>query len=395
MAKLKLAVRDYSAFERAIDAQIQAFQGEIRVERHSFDIQGMYELATGGESDFDLIICLTDWLPEAVTNGCVLLLDRFFEEDPPEDWPEGWSPSMRKLCFSDGRLVAMPWHDGPEVFHYRKDLFTDAGERTAFRATHGYDLNPPKTWEHFLDVAKFFTRDDMWGCCVAAYPDGHNNVYDFLIHLWSRGGELLEGGKPAFASRAGVEALEFYADLIHRHKVAPESCLIMDSNESGEFYALGEAAMMWNWSGFAATAELSHSKIRGCNACTAIPGNVSLNVYWTLAILSGSRNAGAAYEFLKHACSAPMDKLTAKSGASGVRLSTWRDPEIQKAFPYYGILEEVHKGARTLPALPEYPDINDALNRAIERVTHDRRDAGESLSQAQTEVEGILGTTAR
>ena len=62
----------------------------------------------------------------------------------------------------------------------------------------------------------YFTRpdDDLYGCVVAAKPDGHNNVYDFLIHLWSRGGRLLEAdGTPLFGSPAGLSALSFLYEL--------------------------------------------------------------------------------------------------------------------------------------------------------------------------------------
>ena len=50
---------------------------------------------------------------------------------------------------------------------------------------------------------------------VAGLNDGHNNVYDFLIHLWSRGGQLLdERLRPAFDSLRGQAALQFYVDLL-------------------------------------------------------------------------------------------------------------------------------------------------------------------------------------
>ena len=97
---------------------------------------------------------------------------------------------------------------------------------------------PPTTWSEFLDLARFFTRpdDDLSGCVVAGKPDGHNSVYDFCLHLWSRGGELLsDTGRPIFASRAGQAALHYYLDLIHEHRVTQPEPWKYDSVAAGMY----------------------------------------------------------------------------------------------------------------------------------------------------------------
>ncbi len=397
MTTLQLATRDFDAFERAFGGQIAAFEAvhpDIRIERHSFTIEEHYEKFIGRKEalsgEFDLFLSVTDWLPEGVQKGLFEPLDDYLAMDPPGDWPSGWSPAMRGLPSASGRFFAVPWHDGPEVFHYRSDLFDSPRERDAFKAQHGRELCVPTTWAEFLEVARFFTRPGLWGCCVGAMPDGHNNVYDFLIHLWSRSGSLLGGDKPVFNSKQGCDALAFYSGLMHAESVAPLDCLDMNSLDSGVFYASGKAAMMWNWSGFAATAEMPGSQIAGLNRCAQIPGGTSLNIFWALTILSGSKHKDTAYKFMSHAMSPDMDKLASMSGANGVRLSTWRDTDVLARFPYYGILERVHENTRVLPPIPEYPAINESLNQAVKRVTHDRHSPESSLAIAEREVEIIL-----
>lgn len=401
MTTLRLAVRDQDAFERAFDAQIAAYEAtnpDVKIERHSFGIEEHFERfiehkgALNGE--FDLFLSVTDWIPQAARDGLFEPLDDYLANDPPQDWPSGWSHAMLGLPSASGHFHAIPYHDGPEVFHYRADLFDDPGEQQAFQEKHGRKLEPPANWDDFLRLALHFNRPEkgLWGCCVAAAPDGHNNVYDFLIHLWSRGGELLRGIMPAFDSATGCEALNFYSDLLHKHKVASPECLDLNSVDSGFYYASGKAAMMWNWCGFAATAQLpAVSKIVGLNRCAPIPGGISLNIFWALAMLTGSRNKAEAYRFIKHICSPEMDKQTTMSGANGVRLSTWRDQEVRGRLPYYALIESVHLNTRTLPTIPEYPAINEALNQAVKRVTHERRPAEESLARASEEVREIFG----
>lgn len=407
MTRLRLVCREFDGFERSFAHQIEAFQRvypdvEIRADFLPLEELHRHMLAESGAAwgEADLFLCVTDWLPEAIEGGQILSLDRFLESDPPEGWPEAWSPSMRGLQSRPEGIYGLPYHDGPEVFLYRRDLFEDPAEQDSFRRKSGRELAPPRTWDEFVEVAKFFTRPEqgLWGACLAGYPDAHNNVYDFLIHLWSRGGSLLSAGRSAIRSPEGEEALQFLVDLYHLHRVVDPRCLELDSVASGMHYAQGHAAMMWNWSGFAAVAELPGvSQIVGKNACTLVPGaagpkgrSVSLNIYWVLTIPSGSRNIDMAYRFLRHVAGPEMDKATSMLGGNGVRLSTWRDTEVREKFPYYAILEEAHRSVESPPQIPEFTAIAECLNRHVDDAMHQRRAVRECIAAASAEIDAIL-----
>jgi multiple sugar transport system substrate-binding protein len=284
---------------------------------------------------------------------------------------------------------------------YRTDLFGDPVERERFRRARGRELEVPRTWSEFLEVAQFFTRpgDDLYGCVVAAKPDGHNNVYDFTIHLASRGGRLLDDRqRPAFNSPEGEAALRFYLDLIRTHQVTQPNPWEYDSVASGEFYASGRAAMMWNWVGFLSVADLpSMSKIPGRTQATVLPGgdgpsgrSVSLIVYWVLTIAAGSRNPEAAWAFMRHLATPEMDAITAEEGGSGTRLSTWRSPAIRQQFPYYAIVEEIHQHVETMPAIAQFPAFNDVLNEMLDAVVQGRVSVSDALQDASRQAEAIL-----
>src|SRR5581483_1890889 len=172
----------------------------------------------------------------------------------------------------------------------------------------------------------------------------HDNVYDFLLHLRSRGGQLLGPDlRPAFASPEGEQALQYYLDLIHTHRVTQPDPWDDDGVASGRFYASGRAAMMWSRCGFQALADTPDlSRIPGLTRATSIPAGdgprgraVSLNAYWVLGVTAGCPQPEAAYAFLQHLASPAMDRLTSLEGATGARLSTWRDPEIRRRSQYY------------------------------------------------------------
>ncbi len=405
---LRLVSREFGGFEESFKRQAQHFQElhpEWELEREFVEIHSLFEdmVQRKGveEDDYDLFLCVTDWLPELFEKGGLTPLNEYLEKDPPPDWPDGWSPSMRNLqTTEDGTIYGMAYHDGPEMFIYREDLFKDPDEKDRFEAEYGYELEVPETWSQFLDVAHHFNRpdQDLHGTVVAAYPDAHNNVYDFLIQLWSRGGALFDDQhRPVFDSDAGREALQFYVDLINEHRVVPENATELDSVASGEFYAEGKAAMMWNWCGFVALAEMPDSPIKGRTACDVIPRgegpggeHTSLNVYWVLTIPRGSNNKDMAYEFIKETASPGMDKETTRSGGTGTRLSTWRDPEIQQEVPFYRVIEQVHETVRHLPRIPEYPSVNEVLNEMVDDAVNQRQSVTDALSGAHERVQEIL-----
>jgi multiple sugar transport system substrate-binding protein len=408
MPKLNIIYRTFDGFARSFADQAAAFSRlhpDVEFNIQPLDPEILYETMVHQRgvlnAEYDVFLCLTDWLPELMAFKGLTRLNDFLSSSPPPDWSAGWSESMLMLQRdSAGGIFAMPYHDGPEMFMYRSDLFEDAAEQAAFQQQYGYPLRVPETWSQFRDVAKFFTRPSqgLYGAMIAGLNDGHNNVYDFFIHLWSRGGRLFdEKWRPTFHDAIGQEALQFYVDLITIDKVCPPKTLEYDSVASGIAYAAGEAATMWNWCGFSAVAELPPSKIIGKNRVGLVPRgdgangrHMSLNIYWVVGIPAGSQQKDLAWQFLRHCATPEMDKVTALSGGTGVRLSTWRDPDIQAQFNYYTAIEEVHKNVESPPRIPEYPAINAILNQMQWVAVTGQKSVRQALDDAAEATEELL-----
>ena len=406
---LQLVGRAFVGFEQALDVQAAAFEKAhpgVEVVRRFREPQDLYdstiahaELASGA---IDVTLTLTDWLPEAMQHELLVPLDPFLEAAPPEGWPEGWPPSLRALQRDTaGRTYALPYHDGPMMFIYRRDLFDDPREQAAFQARYGHPLRPPETWSEYLRIAQFFTRPEqgLYGAVAAGLNDAHNNVYDFMIHTWSRGGRLLDDeGRPAFHEPVAVEALQYHVDLFNRYKVMPPEAKEFDSVVSGAYYASGRAAMMVNWCGFATMAEVpEQSHVVGKNGLGLVPRgdglqgrHTSINVYWVLAIAAGSAQKEMAYAFLRSTASPAMDRVTALNGCIATRYSTWRDPDILRQFPVYATIEAVHKSVNSPPPIPEWPTITEVLNVAVDDALHQRKSVEDALMWASAEAQRIM-----
>jgi len=385
---LHLIHRQFAPFTEALEAQIEAFAGNgaaLNVELHDMAPGDVYTHLVSGRPA-DLALVLTDWLPELVAGGRLLPLEGWLGSEPPADWPDGWSGSLRGLQTVEGSTYGIAYHDGPMMLMYRKDLFTDVAV--------------PQTWREFKEVARRLDRhpDGLRGAVIAGLPDGHNNVYDFLIHLASRGGHLLSGRRAAFATSEGVEAMTYLRDLVlGPDAVVTPQALEMDSVASGDHFATGAVAMMWNWCGFGAVAELPGSAVAGNVGFAPVPKgdgsagrHSSLNIYWVMAIPTTCTQPDLAWRFLRHLASPAMDRITAMSGGTGTRRSTWNDPEVRAQFPYYEIMEAVHDGAMSPPAIVEYPAINEVLSEMSRSVMFGESEPEPALSRAAEAVDRIL-----
>jgi multiple sugar transport system substrate-binding protein len=225
-------------------------------------------------------------------------------------------------------------------------------------------------------------------------------VYDFSLHLWTRGGELIDSsGRPSLNSHAAREALAFYRKLVRDRATAPNAKSI-HSVPAGEMFMNGQVAMMVNWFGFASAAQtLENSKVRGKIDIAPIPAgaggsSASLNVYWMLSIAAGSKNKELAWRFLQHCAGPEMDKLLTLGGAVGCRISTWHDTEVNATIPFFHRLEELHANAHSLPMDQRFPRLAERIeagvlraidtNDAVETIAADmQRDAVEAWAEAK------------
>ncbi len=375
---LRLAAREFDGFERALATQIDDFGEPVEVA--FLEVQAMQhamvegDLLTSGE--YDVAMVLTDSLPRLLRENKLLPLDEMLSDAPPDGYPGCWVDALTALQRGeDGRLYGTPYHDGPEMLLYRADLFASSAEQEGFLGAYGYPLAPARTWREFRDQARWFTRPDqgMWGTILAGYPDEHNTVYDFLIHLWSRGGELFgPDGSPQLTGSAAVDAMTFISDLWHVDRVVNPDARTWASVQSGEHFAAGEAALMVNWCGFTAMSAGESSPTHGLVGCTLTPSGdlpdgraVTMNGYYVMAIPVGCRDVPGAMRFLRHLASPAMDVVTCMSGGSGTRTDTWARPDVQALAPYYAQLEGAHAFSRALPRDPRWPEISRILNRMM------------------------------
>ncbi len=405
-AVFRIAVRQFGPFESAMAKLWAGFCQEtgcpLAMEMVPMDLHELHAslLTRQGLQNgaWDVAHINTDWLPEAHAAGALENLTPYLTANPPVDFPQGWSTSLLGMQQFGDAVLGLPFHDGPESLIYRKDLFESPQEQARFQKLHGRPLQVPETWEDFQTVARFFQRpaENLSGFVAAGYPDGHNTVFDFCLHLWTRGGQLVDAqGRVCIASAAAADGLAFYRQLLRDQAAVHPHTMQYESVAAGQAFARGEAALMVNWFGFAAVCDVDAAcPVRGRVDIARIPHgaggqSASLNVYWLYAIGAGSRHKAVAYEFLRYATRPENDKLLTLEGGIGCRLSTWHDAEINALVPYYHKLEMLHQQAQSLPPKANWAQIAAIIDEVVLQALNTDAPVAELLAAGQEKINSL------
>lgn len=151
------------------------------------------------------------------SRGQLTALDPYMKRDKydlSDFFPAAWEIWRWK-----GRYYGAPFI-GVRVLFYNRSLSQQAGARTPPASWRDASW----TWPSFLEVCqKIAVRSGGNGARWAA--DLGNGRRDWQPWVWSNGGEVFNpsGTKVLLAEPPAVEALQFLADLVHRHRVAPKA----------------------------------------------------------------------------------------------------------------------------------------------------------------------------
>ena len=384
---LTLLGRDFDGFRRAVAAHTAAWSAGGAVEATWLGLPELEAAAIGpGPGEADLLVVPADWLPALAAAGRVRALTPYLGQSPPQGWPEAWSPSFVDGITWGDEVYGLPFHDGPQL------LFT----RPSLLAAHG--LRPPTTWSELLAVAAALHEPDgVAGTVLAGRPDGHNNVYDLVLHLRRFGGDLVDAqGRTTLDTAAMRSALTFLREVATT-LVSPAAAG-MDSNDSGFAFAAGDVAVAVNWAGYAALA--AAGAVAEDFACAVAPKNddgtptVTVNAFWVTCISTSCADPDRAWDYLRHATSAAMDRETTRAGASGARRSTWADPELLVAHPEHALFEQAHDHSRPLPRVPGLPALVGVLNELVDAVVWHGEPLEPALASADAAAAALVRTPA-
>lgn len=378
---------------------------------------GVYEkLKTefiAGSGAFDIVVFYPAFIGDFAGNGYLLQLDEYAQKHDPE--LDDVIPAFRELYLKwQGKLYALPFDGDVLNLYYRTDLFNDPQEKEAFRARYGYELAPPATWDEWLDVAEFFTRDtdgdgriDLWG--AAEYGQRGNSWAWWANRFAAYGGVYFdEDMNPMINSEAGVKALE---NMIATLQFSPPDTLAYGYEELRDVFLQGRVAMVVQWADVGKKGndpELSH--IPGKLGVAPMPGvrlpdgtirrRAMMPVGRVLAVTKDTRHPEAAYwviRFLTSKEKSLHDVSSSQTGLDPYRYSHFANPE---AYDMFASIEEATNYLQGVQANMEigYPELTipgawqfeDALDLQINRALAGQLSPQQALDAAAQEWRNIV-----
>lgn len=341
----------------------------VNIEIVQMDLPTMYEKEVldivGGTGNYDIITWNVSWKGEWANAGYMYPLDDFIARDAEEVDIEDFSQAILKVSGEwNGEVYGLPYYTFTPGIFYRADLFSDETEKTNFKAKYGYDLDIPTTYDQMSDIAEFFTRkagdtlkgetlrQDMYG--IGLQAGRYTNIFDEINTIaWTYGGDVIrDDGSTGVLDEPYVKAVNTYVnDLL---PYAPAGSLsgsydFVISQFNTGLIAMTGPMYLDQW----ANAVLVEKNIPGseCQAAGLPGGGKTWAGAFTIGIAKSTKDAEAAWGFLKYITGKEAQLKFAEGGGSTCRLSILNNKDFYSSrrdmvghFPVLGnILEDSAK----------------------------------------------------
>jgi multiple sugar transport system substrate-binding protein len=215
----------------------------------------------------------------------------------------------------------------PMVVYYNKDLFDASGEP--------YPA-PGWTRREFLAKARRLARDGRYGFKFANWMPG------WIMWLWNAGGDVVGevgqspsnasgyGAAGVFDSQENIETVQFLADMVMRHKVAP--ALSATAAQGIDPFANGQAAMEisghWALVGYKSQKALKLDRI-GVAELPSESGPSKTVMYESgLAIGRHCKHPDVAWKFIRYMTSRESQRAYHQTG---IAISARKDVSQERA----------------------------------------------------------------
>jgi multiple sugar transport system substrate-binding protein len=251
-------------------------------------------------------------------------LNSYFTSDELADF----IPRLLNIATRDGNIYLIPRHADISCLVYRTDLFADPDNQRTFKEQYGRDLAVPKTWDEFVQVAKFFSKNNgIYGTAFAGKEEALTGRFNEV--LAANGGNFIsDGGTASFNSDEGVKTAEMFKDLYQSGCMPPDTFNYL-WDDLAKMFATGKIAMYLEWYNYQPYfQDKDTSKVAGKFDIARSPvGQADQHSGWTgvhgFSITKASQHKQEAAELIKFLTSVDNEGLEATEGYLPVRTSVW------------------------------------------------------------------------
>jgi multiple sugar transport system substrate-binding protein len=231
------------------------------------------DFATGTNS-IDGMVFAPQWMVDYIEPGYLEDLTERVNADEALQWDDV-APFFRDFSATyNGRIYTIPLDGDFQMVYYRSDLLEEAG------------LEPPQTWEDYIEIAKSFHGQDLngddkadYGSCIAK----KRNAQSYWMVISVAGGFLQSQGtgqgaffgteemSPLFNNGAFGKALDIYAETT---KYGPPDEINLDVGDTRGLFTSGRCALSLDWGDIGTLAlDPATSKVQNKVGAVILPGS--------------------------------------------------------------------------------------------------------------------------
>jgi multiple sugar transport system substrate-binding protein len=306
-------------------------------------------------------------------------------------------PGFKEYLTYKGKIWAWPFSTDTTLLVYRTDILKKAGM-----------AQPPKSWDDLVKFAKAGTEDtnndgitDIFGYSYffntgSGVGSSHTT---FRQYLWNNGGEYVDKDNNAvFASKEGVGALQFLADLRDKYKVVPPNVAQLGEDDVESLFMAGKIGGMLGFPKTSGRANAEGHALKGKVYITPHPYSVKPKSRlsggaWYLP--KATKKPLAALKYIEFITSEESCRFMHKIGLDwSPLLPRYEDPILAKEMPDRARFMKLY-GASLKAATPEprfkgKGQADAALSRWLDKIATGAVGIEEGLKSAQDEVNRII-----
>ncbi|MEZ4672510.1 MAG: extracellular solute-binding protein [Anaerolineae bacterium] len=200
-----------------------------------------------GTNSYDVFILAPQWKADLVSAGYLDDLTDRVAGDEAIQWDDVGPFFRNYITAYNGRTYIIPLDGDFNMIYYRTDVFADAG------------VEPPKTWEEYLQVAAQFNGKDLngdgeadYGSCIPKSRGGQSywwvlNVAAPYIQSKGTGQGMFfnpDDMTPLVKNDGFLRALAIYGDTT---QYGPPNELTANLNDTRDLFLTGRCAMTIDW----------------------------------------------------------------------------------------------------------------------------------------------------
>jgi multiple sugar transport system substrate-binding protein len=336
-------------------------------------------VAAAPAGTYDTVLVDVIWPAEFASKKMIVdITDRF-----PESERSKIFDGALKTTEYQGSYYGVPWILDTKYFFYNKEMLKEAG------------IAPPENWDAVVEAARALKSQGVVEYpLVWSWAQAEALMCDYTTLLGAYGGRFFdEGGRPAFNTGGGLQALEFMRMTLDEKLSNPASTESLEEDVR-RIISQGEAAMVLNWTYmFALANDPNESQVAGQIEIAHTPagpaGAPGVNGSMGIAVSNGSQNQDEAWRYIQFMTSQEVQNQYAKLSLP-IWKSSYEEQEVVEALPQVvPVAKEQLNDMILRPIVPQYNEVSQDMQVEIQRALTGDKTPKQALDDAASSVESV------